>query len=171
MTALRYERGLMEGEQGLFAVRISMRNGIPVAVLTGEHYDAGPVNVALSKATMDSKESILRGESPVYLVRDSVVRLAVDAKLRALRDGLSSCHDGENGIPCGECPVCIAAEDYAFTRIILGSTELPKCGERLRKALSCMIGSVRVDAPWETAMDDEEVDKVFKELGVEPKKG
>lgn len=152
--------------QGLFAVRISMKNGIPVAILTGDHFDCGSTNVAYAISKVESKEAMLRKESPMYLVRDTVVRLAMDTRRRALIGGFSECHAGNKGKPCGNCKKCIAAKDAAFTRVILGSMEIPDNIDNLKTSLSSVIGLTWMDAKWDNAMTNEEVEKVFDEIGI-----
>lgn len=163
--------GDSQEKQGLFAVRLSMKNGVPVAVLTGDHFGAESASVARAVSRAESRNAMLSGESPVYLVKDAVVRLAVNARRRALIDGLSSCHSGDKGKPCGKCEICAAAEDAAFTRIVLGSMEAIKGFEHLRTALSSVIGSTWVDAPWDVGMTEEEVEEVLEEMNVITKEG
>lgn len=163
----------MDNGQGWFVVKLPVRGGAPVAVLTGEHFSSDERMLAMATIGINGKSDIVDGGSPAFLAKDSAVRFALQARRRALRDGFSACHAGDKGMPCGECELCDAARNDAFTRILLGAVEVYGRGlsERLRNVLSSVVGSVWVDAPWETAMDDEEVDDVFKELGVEPKKG
>lgn len=158
-----------EDTQGAFAVKLSFDNGVS-AVLTGEHFNPDEVEVARVIVANESKESVACGGSPVYLVRDSVMRLALSARRNALRT-MSECTSGTCGEPCGDCDTCRAAERDAFTRVILGAMELPSgdLSDRLRDSVSSVIGMVWADAPWEGAMTEEEVEDVFNELGVKRK--
>lgn len=163
----------MDRKQGLFCVKISIGNNVPIAVLTGDHFEAKYASVARAAARAESRKSMLQDGSPVYLVADSVVGLAVDARRRALRDGLADCHGGSKGGPCGECAVCQAARDEAFTRIILSAIELPKSdlSKALETSIGDTIGAIKVDAPWNGAMSDDDVAKVFDEMGIVHDKG
>ena len=76
------------------------------------------------------------------------------------------------GKPCGKCSKCMEARERMFTRVILGSLELPETdlSKRLRDAVQQVIGLPWTDAPWSGPMTDEEVEEVFEELGVAPVK-
>lgn len=157
---------------GLFAVELLVKSGSRVeARLTGEHFRPDEIGIAKAVVVKYGSASVANGGSPVYLVRDSVVRLAMMSRGRALRAGLSECTSGTCNEPCGDCEECRNAEKDAFTRVILGAMELPSgdLSDRLRKAMSSVIGMVWADAPWESAMTDEEVEDVFRELGIERK--
>ena len=157
---------------GLFAVELLVKGGPRVeAMLTGEHFRPDEIGIAKAVAAKCGSESVVNGGTPVYLVRDSVVRLAMMSRNRALRSGLSECTSGTCNEPCGDCEECRNAEKDAFTRVILGAIELPpgSLAERLREAVSSVIGLPWADAPWDCAMTDEEVAEVFDELGVEDK--
>jgi len=156
---------------GVFAVRIEVGDHGVEAVLTGEHFGPDEIGVARAVVGEESAKSVANGGSPVYLARDSVVKLAVSSMRRALRSGASDCTSGTCGEPCGYCEECRNAEKDAFTRVILGAIELPpgSLAEGLREAVSSVIGLPWSDAPWEGAMTDEEVAEVFDELGVEDK--
>lgn len=157
---------------GVFAVELRMRNVPRVeAVLTGEHFSVDETGMAKAIAGRDGSALVANGGSPVYLVRDSVVKLALMSRRRALRSGMSECASGTCNEPCGDCEECRNAESDAFTRVILGAMELPSgdLSDRLRDAVSSVIGMVWADAPWESAMTDEEVEEVFNELGVKSK--
>lgn len=154
---------------GVFPVKLEFgENGIE-AVLTGDYFGPDEIGVAKAMACEDGARSVANGGSPVYLVRDSVVKLAVSSMRRALRSGASDCTSGTCGEPCGDCETCSAAEREVFTRVILGALELPDgdLSERLRDAVSSVIGLTWSDAPWEKAMTEEEAEEVFVELGVE----
>ena len=157
---------------GVFLVKLIVGGGPRVEVrLTGEHFRPDEIGIAKAVAVKYGSESVANGGSPVYLVRDSVVRLALMSRKRALRAGLSECTSGTCNEPCGYCEECRNAEKDAFTRVILGAIELPtgSLAECLREAVSSVIGLPWADAPWEGAMTDEEVAEVFDELGVEEK--
>lgn len=141
------------------------------ARLTGEHFRPDEIGIAKAAAVKYGSASLANGGSPVYLVRDSVVRLAMMSRRRALRAGLSECTSGTCNEPCGDCEECRNAEKDAFTRVILGAIKLPpeSLAKGLRESISSVIGLPWVDAPWEGAMTDEEVAEVFDELGVENK--
>lgn len=157
---------------GVFFVELIVGVGPRVeARLTGEHFMPDEIGIAKAVAVKYGSASVANGGSPVYLVRDSVVRLAMMSRNRALRAGLSECTSGTCNEPCGYCEECMNAERDAFTRVILGAIELPpgSLAEGLREAVSSVIGLTWADAPWEGAMTDEEVAKVFDELGVKEK--
>jgi len=156
---------------GVFAVRIDVGDHGVEAVLTGEHFGPDEIGVARAVVGEESAKSVANGGSPVYLARDSVVKLAVSSMRRALRSGASDCTSGTCGEPCGDCETCRAAEREVFTRVILGAIELPDgdLSERLREAVSSVIGMTWADAPWEQAMTEEEVDEVFTETGTTKK--
>lgn len=158
-----------EDTQGAFAVKLSFDNGVS-AVLTGEHFNPDEIEVARIIVANESKESVACGGSPVYLVRDSVMRLALSARRNALRT-MSECSSGTCGEPCGDCDTCRSAERDAFTRVILGAIELPEgdLTERLREVVSSVIGMTWSDAYWEQAMTEEEVDEVLTETGTTKK--
>lgn len=157
---------------GVFAVELHIRNGNRVeAVLTGEHFCADEAGIAKAVSGIDGTSLSDDSDAHVYFVRDSVVKLALMSRRRALRSGLSECASGTCNEPCGDCEECRNAESDAFTRVILGAIELPSgdLSDRLRDAVSSVIGMVWADAPWESAMTDEEVEEVFNELGVKSK--
>ena len=159
-------------ENGMFAVELILKNGPRVeARLTGEYFRPDEIGIAKAVAVKCGSASVANRGSPVYLVRDSVVRLAMMSMNRALRSGLSECTSGTCNKPCGYCIECRNAEKDAFTRIILGAIELPlgSLAEGLREAVSSVIGLTWTDAPWEGVMTDEEVAEVFYKLGVEDK--
>ena len=158
--------------QGWFLVRIEMRGRVPVAVLTGDHFWPDEKDIANAVAGVDGKESAIAGGSPLYLVKDSVVRVALGAARMKSALKLSDCHDGARGKPCGKCDKCKDARERMFTRVILGSLELPEndLSKRLRDAVQQVIGLPWTDAPWSVPMTDEEVEEVFEELGVSPVK-
>lgn len=156
--------------QGWFLVRIEMRGTGPVAVLTGDHFGPDQKSIANAVAGVDGKESVAAGGSPVYLVKDSVVGIALGAYRNKSALKMSDCRRGAFGRPCGKCGKCINARERAFTRVILGSLELPKneMTDRVRGAVQRVIGLQWADAPWSSPMTDEEVEEVFEELGVTP---
>ena len=157
---------------GVFFVELVADGGPRVeARLTGEHFRPDEIGIAKAVAAKYGSESVANGGSPVYLVRDSVVRLAMMSRNRALRAGLSECTSGTCNEPCGNCEECRNAERDAFTRVILGAIELPdgSLAEGLREAVSSVIGLPWADAPWDGAMTDEEVAEVFDKFGVEYK--
>ena len=154
--------------QGLFAVRIKADDGRVAAVLTGEHFDADESAVAKVIVGDDGRESMTEGVSPVYLVRDSVIRLALSAYGKALMAVVSKCYDGPRGKPCGRCYVCKEAKSRAFTMLVMSSLELPECdlSERLKESVANTIGMTCADAEWSDPMTDEEVKRAFRKLGV-----
>lgn len=157
---------------GVFFVELIVGGGPRVeARLTGEHFRPDEIGIAKAVAVKCWSASVANGGSPVYLVRDSVVRLAMMSRDRALRAGLSECTSGTCNEPCGNCEECRNAERDAFTRVILGAIELPdgSLAEGLREAVSSVIGLPWADAPWDGAMTDEEVAEVFDKLEVEDK--
>lgn len=155
---------------GWFLVRIEMRGTRAVAVLTGDHFGPGQREIANAVAGMDGKESVADGGSPVYLVKDSVVGLALSASRMKSALKLADCHDGLRGKPCGTCEKCAEERARMFTRVILGALELPggDLPKRLRETIQQVIGMPWADAPWSEPMTDEEVERVFEELGVQP---
>lgn len=156
--------------QGWFAVRIEMRGTRPVAILTGDHFRPDEREIANAVAGVDSKESIGSGKSPVYLVKDCVVDIAFRTSRMKLGTKLVDCHDGLRGKPCGTCQKCKDAMDRIFTRVILGALELPDAdlSKRLISAIRNVIGMPWVDAPWSGPMTEEDVKRIFEELGVTP---
>ena len=157
---------------GVFLVELVVCGGKRVeARLTGEHFRPDEIGIAKAVSVKYVSASVANGRSPVYLVRDSVVRLAMMSRNMALRAGVSECTSGTCNEPCGYCEECMNAEKDAFTRVILGAIELPpvSLAEGLRDAVSSVIGIPWADAPWDGAMTDEEVEEVFDELGVEDK--
>lgn len=158
--------------QGWFAVKIEMRGTRPVAVLTGDHFRPDEREVANAFAGVYGNESVCNGGSPVYLVKDSVVDVALRASDMKLSSTLIRCHDGLNGNPCGKCEKCRAAREKMFTRVILGAIELPdnNLSAKLVDAIRNVIGLSWADAPWEDPMTEDEVNEVFEELGVTPVK-
>lgn len=155
---------------GWFLVRIEMRGTRAVAVLTGDHFGPDQRAVANAVAGMDGKESVASGGSPVYLVKDSVVGLALAAARMKSALKTADCHAGPRGKPCGTCETCRDARDRLFTRVILGALELPggDLPKRLRETIRQVVGLAWADAPWSEPMTDEEVERVFEELGVQP---
>lgn len=158
--------------QGWFAVKIEMRGTRAVAVLTGDHFGPDERDIANAVAGVDGRESAVSGGSPVYLVKDSVVRVAIGASRQEQALGLSDCHDGLRGKPCGRCTKCREARERMFTRVVLGALDLPEneLSRKLREAIQNVIGLSWSDAPWSDPMTDEEVEAVFEELGVTPVK-
>ena len=153
-------------EDGVFAVKLSFLDGIS-AEFTGEHFIKDDIGLAVAKYGASDRS---RGcKSPVYLVSDSIVRLALAAKRNAVRMGMSDCTSGIYGEPCNDCEICRKAEREAFTRAVLGGIRIP--GEfhgRLMVALSKSIGMtcyIPLDAP----MTEREVEEAFKEMGTERK--
>lgn len=159
-----------EDTQGMFAVRLAFDGGVS-AVLTGEHYSPEEVGAARAIVAEESAKAMAKGSSPVFLVRDSVVKTALGARKHALRSGVSECASGTCGEPCGDCDACRKAESDAFTSVVLGAMELPEgsLAEMLRAAVSSVLGMTWADSPWSTALTDEEVEQVFDELNI--KKG
>ena len=144
---------------GVFFVELVVGGGPRVeARLTGEHFKPDEIGISKAVAVKYGSASVANGGSPVYLVRDSVVRLALMSSKRALRAGLSECTSGTCNEPCGYCEECRNAEKDAFTRVILGAIELPpgSLAEGLREAVSSVIDLPWADAPWDGAMTDEE---------------
>lgn len=158
--------------QGWFAVKIEMRGTRPVAVLTGDHFWSNEREIANAVSRVDGNESAIAGGSPVYLVKDSVVGVALCASRTKRCLKIVDCHDGPRGKPCGKCRKCMESRARIFTRVILGSLELPETdlSKRLRDAVQQVIGLPWTDAPWSGPMTDEEVEEVFEELGVTPVK-
>jgi hypothetical protein len=156
--------------QGWFAVKIEMRGTRAVAVLTGDHFGPDERDIAKAVAGVDGRESAVSGGSPVYLVKDSVVRVAMGASSQKQALELSDCHDGLRGKPCGRCNKCMEARERMFTRVVLGALELPEneLSNKLREAIQNVIGLSWTDAPWEEPMTEDEVNEVFEELGVTP---
>lgn len=156
--------------QGWFLVRIEMRGTRPVAVLTGDHFCPDQKTIANAVAGVDGKESVAAGNSPVYLVKDSVVRVALGASRMKQALKLMDCNDGLHGKPCGKCEKCRAAREKMFTRVILGAIELPdnNLSMKLIDAIRNVIGLSWADAPWEEPMTEDEVNEVFEEQGVTP---
>lgn len=159
-----------EVNQGMFAVRLCAENNHIVARLTGEHFSAEECATAKNKFYCDEKlrHSFLDLESPTYLVRDSVVRLAFDNS----RDPkLFKCHDGVNGTPCGECEECEKEKREAFTWVILGDVYLPdsNISKNLVHSISSMFGTAKLCTGFEVKMSKREVKDVFEYMGVCPK--
>lgn len=159
--------------QGVFGVRLEMSGGGLSAVLTGEHFRPDELDVAAAVSGPSALEAATTDSSPVYLVRDSVVGLAVRSMDVAARRGSPDCHSGQGGAPCGVCEKCMDEGREAFTRVILGSLELPECdlARRVSDAVASVIGLAWTDAPWNGAMSDGDVEEVFTKMGVCPKKG
>ena len=85
-----------EDTQGMFAVRLAFDGGVS-AVLTGEHYSPEEVGAARAIVAEESAKAMAdgsSGSSPVFLVRDSVVKTALGARKHALRSGVSECASG-----------------------------------------------------------------------------
>lgn len=156
--------------QGWFAVKIEMRGTRPVAVLTGDHFGPDQYDIAKAVAGVEGKERVALGESPVYLAKDSLVRVALGASNMKLALKLSDCHDGLRGKPCGKCNKCKIARERMFTTVMLGAMELPKCNlsDKMRDAIRLVIGLSWSDAPWSEPMTEDEVNEVFEEQGVTP---
>lgn len=154
--------------QGLFGVKFEIVDGSLCAVLTGDHYSGGETAKALKAFVEDSKSVLMLGSSPVYLVRDTVVRVAVQMMRRMIRDEAVDCHEGENGWPCGSCKTCEAAKKEAFTHVVIGNLEVPvsELQIRLDSVVRSTVGLGWVDSPWWPPFTDEEVKEVFEELGV-----
>ena len=153
---------------GLFTARISADDGRIAVVLTGDHYAA---NESDEVATLKRKEqcvALAHDASPLYLIRDTGVRLAVDARQRVLQHGFDGCHDGRRNRPCGTCVACTRAKVNAQTRVLLGKIELPddSLAQRLRAALGSVIGMNWIDAPWEIELTQPEIKRLLKEIGI-----
>lgn len=138
---------------GMFAVTLEIQDGTVVAKLTGDHFKAEEEDVSRAICGSCAMDLMSRQESPIYLVRDSVVGLAMCAMRRMPYSQVES-----------------------FTRSILGALELPdgSLSERLSRSVGSIVGISWADAPWDGAMSDEEVEKVFEEtkaLGLCPEKG
>ncbi len=159
--------GLMQDYvgQGWFAVKLQIRDGRTVAELTGDHFRSGQEDAANDAVSIGLKHAISEGESPVYLVRDSMVEVAVGAARRATRSGLSDCNRGIGGKPCGECERCLAAQREAFTSVILCGVDLPEDGvsARLCETVPSVLGMSFADAPWKEGMTDKEVNDILEE--------
>ena len=122
-----------------------MAHGEVRALLTGDHYGADDGYSASVATEKDVKAAMLEKRSPMYLVPDSVVRMAMDVRMR-----------------------CDEGGDEAFTRVVLGGLLLPLSDltGRIDKSVISTIGMTTMDAHWCEAMTDNEIDRVFKELGV-----
>ena len=71
---------------GVFLVKLIVGGGPRVEVrFTGEHFRPDEIGIAKAVAVKYGSASVANGGSPVYLVRDSVVRLAMMSRNRALR--------------------------------------------------------------------------------------
>lgn len=159
----------MEKEgHGWFSVRLEkVGNGIE-AVLTGDHFDVEESEVAGAISALESKNSIIDRGSPVYLISDSVARIAATVARRAVRSDLCGCMRGSNGSQCGECEECDAVRRRSFTSSVLGAMKLPAgdLSDRVHEAVTSVLGLVCLDAPYECAMTDGEVDDIFEEMKV-----
>ena len=156
--------------QGWFAVKIEMRGTRPAAILTGDHFWPDEREIANAVVGVDGRESAISGGSPTYLVKDSVVRVALGASRTKHSLSLADCHEGPRGKPCGKCAKCAEAREIIFTRVILGGLELPECNlsKNLREAVRQVVGLPWADAPWSSPMTEGEVGNVFEELGIKP---
>lgn len=137
------------GGHGLFAVRLVPDWGGTVrAAPTGEHFGAHEHGAAEFTAEEAGRESVASGGSPVFLVRDATMRLAIGAMRRAIRAGRSS--------------------REAFTHVILGGIG-ERAPERLADAVMSVTGILRLDEPWAGAMEENEVSLALSELAAERK--
>lgn len=161
-----------ENKQGLFAFKIKAVDGKVSAVLTGQHFDAAEADVAKAILAEEDRKSVVNGDSPIYLARDSMVRTAMGAYAHYLKCVLSTCHDGPKGKACGKCKTCKDAQRDAFSWVIISDANLPETDltARVVCAVSSVIGRTWADAPWSKPMDEEEVEEVFRKLGVKPVK-
>lgn len=165
---------MVEGaKQGLFACKIVVNNGKVEVALTGDHYGADEHGVARAMARTDGAFSAAKGGSPIYLVKDSVVDVAVRLYRRGLRHEASGCHDGPKGKPCGKCARCKSIALEQFSMVVLGTLDLPEAGglsERVGDAVRQAVGLAWSDAPWARAMTEKEVERVFEVLEIKPGK-
>ncbi len=160
-------------ELGLFGVKFDIVDGDLCAVLTGDHYSGGEAIRAVSMSDKTSKDAHIAGSSPTYLARDTVVRVAMQMMDRMLRYGAVDCHDGRGGKPCGSCKACETTKREAFTHVLIGNLAVPGSDlhNRLDKAVRSTIGLAWTDSPWMEPFTEEEVEEVFEEMGVTPRKG
>lgn len=153
---------------GLFTARISADDGRIAVVLTGDHYAANESDAVAALQRKEQGVALAHDASPLYLIRDTGVRLAVDARRRVLQHGFEGCHDGRRNRPCGTCVACTRAKVNAQTRVLLSKIELPddSLAQRLRAALGSVIGLNWIDAPWEVELTQPEINKLLKEIGI-----
>lgn len=160
-----------EGKTGYFYVKLNDENGRISARLTGEHFSPEEEDVARAMVSIDGAFSVMGTDSngpPIYLVRDSVIRVASGAYGKALTAMISKCHDGPRGKPCGKCEQCVKAREDAFTMVVLAGLKLPE-GElsgRIRSAVDSAIGMVWSDDTWNGPMTEDEVEDTFEKIGV-----
>lgn len=157
---------------GLFTARILADDGRIAVVLTGDHYAADESNAVAALQRKEHGVALAHDASPLYLIRDTGVRLAVDARRRVLQHGFEGCHDGRRNRPCGICVSCTRAKVSAQTRMMLGKIELPddSLAQRLRAALGSVIGLNWIDAPWEIELTQPEINRLLKEIGISQEK-
>lgn len=153
---------------GLFTARISADDGRIAVVLTGDHYAANESDEVAALQRNEHGMDLANDASPLYMIRDTGVRLAVDASRRVLQHGFDGCHDGHRNRPCGTCVACTRAKVNAQTRVLLGKIELPddSLAQRLRAALGSVIGLNWIDAPWEVELTQPEINRLLKEIGI-----
>lgn len=153
---------------GLFTARISADEGRIAVVLTGDHYAANESYAVAALLRKERGVALAHDASPLYLIRDTGVRLAVDARRRVLQHGFDGCHDGRRNRPCGTCVACTREKVNAQTRVLLGKIELPddSLAQRLRAALGCVIGMNLIDAPWEVELTQPEINRLLEEIGI-----
>lgn len=151
-----------------FGVRLEVVDGSLCAVLTGDTYDGISIDKGIGTFEATSRSALASDSSPVYLVRETVIRVAVQMMRRMIRDEAVDCHEGENGKPCGQCKTCEAAKREAFTHVVLGNLIIPGTDlqVRLDPVVRSTIGLGWVDSPWWPPLTDEEVEEIFEELGV-----
>ena len=157
---------------GLFTARISADDGRIAVVLTGDHYAADESDAVAALQRKEQGMALAHDASPIYLIRDIGVRLAVDARRRVLQHWFEGCHDGRRNRPCGTCVACMRAKVNSQTRVLLGKIELPddSLSQHLRAALGRVIGLNWIDAPWEVELTQPEINRLLKEIGISQEK-
>ena len=150
----------MEGIRSYCAVRLTAKDGIVRAELTGDHY-----TVFAEPRAFGQKDAMIGNESPLYLVPDPVVRAAWKGRNSNAALNLSTCVEEKGNSPCGECSECMRARDEYFTHVIINAIKLHgEFAEDVREAVLSILGGVETFAPLGDDMDEEEFDSIIKEM-------
>lgn len=153
----------LSGCEGKFVVGLTCE-GRAEAVLTGRHFM--PEESIEAERFVAEENSCPCSKVAMFLADDSHVSFAASSCRRAVKSGMSGCVKGRRGKPCCKCPECLDAMADAFTRYMLGSVELPRCGlsERLKDAVSDVIGMTTVMPSWIRKMEQSDVDDLVEKM-------
>lgn len=149
----------MEGGQGYFDVAFIAKDGFVQGVVTGGHFGPDERTAAMECVSDSARRSIVDKTSPLFLVPDSIVKMAYKTGIGEAPLRLSPCRSGPRRKPCGHCEECERARDVYFNDILLHAVDF--CGdefaEKVKASVLSVLGGSMMSVPWEGPMGEDEV--------------